>query len=317
MLDANTSPSDHRCTNWTVAARSLLVTLLGLHCVFSASAQEHGTSSDRDKLIVETILRMESFDYSKAPEKVTGAVTRYLNTHPATEEYFTLIDRYRISEESETLLRIATEDTEGQGGRALQALLSLGAMNTIVAAAVAPDTPPSQRAKLLRALALSGQLEALNQLGDIATGGANFPIRVAAATALGTSRPGEKTLLALASQKRLPADLVITVAGILHVSADSAVREEAAHHLTMPASLDATPLPPISELSKRSGNAVKGMEIYQRACIICHQIGAAGTAFGPALTEIGDKLPKEALYSSILDPAPRLASDLKDSNSLS
>ncbi|MDA0814299.1 MAG: c-type cytochrome, partial [Verrucomicrobia bacterium] len=50
-------------------------------------------------------------------------------------------------------------------------------------------------------------------------------------------------------------------------------------------------------------DADQGKEVYQRACFICHQIGSDGLAFGPALTEIGDKLPRDALYASILDPS--------------
>ena len=35
---------------------------------------------------------------------------------------------------------------------------------------------------------------------------------------------------------------------------------------------------------------------------MCHVAGSTGTDFGPALTEIGDKLPKAGLYHAILDP---------------
>jgi putative heme-binding domain-containing protein len=38
------------------------------------------------------------------------------------------------------------------------------------------------------------------------------------------------------------------------------------------------------------------------ACVNCHQVGGRGVDFGPNLSEIGDKLGKDALYESILDP---------------
>ena len=38
-------------------------------------------------------------------------------------------------------------------------------------------------------------------------------------------------------------------------------------------------------------------------CITCHQVGSTGYDFGPALTEIGSKLPKEALLESIVHPS--------------
>ena len=34
----------------------------------------------------------------------------------------------------------------------------------------------------------------------------------------------------------------------------------------------------------------------------CHRIGGAGVDFGPALSEIGSKLPKEAIYDAIINP---------------
>src|SRR5688500_2934038 len=39
-----------------------------------------------------------------------------------------------------------------------------------------------------------------------------------------------------------------------------------------------------------------------RSCANCHKAGEAGVNFGPALTQIGSKLPKEALYTAILHP---------------
>ena len=38
-------------------------------------------------------------------------------------------------------------------------------------------------------------------------------------------------------------------------------------------------------------------------CARCHKVGDQGIDVGPALTEIGSKLPKEELYAAILDPS--------------
>ena len=37
-------------------------------------------------------------------------------------------------------------------------------------------------------------------------------------------------------------------------------------------------------------------------CFTCHQVNGEGIDFGPALSEIGSKLAKEALYDAILNP---------------
>ena len=50
----------------------------------------------------------------------------------------------------------------------------------------------------------------------------------------------------------------------------------------------------------------RGEEVFRRktsACTECHRVGDFGTDFAPALTEIGSKLGKDALYESVLDPS--------------
>jgi putative heme-binding domain-containing protein len=43
------------------------------------------------------------------------------------------------------------------------------------------------------------------------------------------------------------------------------------------------------------------------ACITCHRINDKGADLGPALSEIGAKLGKDALYEAILDPSAGIA----------
>jgi len=59
----------------------------------------------------------------------------------------------------------------------------------------------------------------------------------------------------------------------------------------------------IKDLVKLSGNGGKGHEVFKMYCVACHQVKNEGVNFGPALTEIGNKLSKEALYSAILNPS--------------
>src|SRR4029078_4916382 len=54
---------------------------------------------------------------------------------------------------------------------------------------------------------------------------------------------------------------------------------------------------------KKPGDATKGETAFLTYCFICHQINGKGIDFGPALSEIGSKLPKEAIFDSILNPS--------------
>jgi putative heme-binding domain-containing protein len=65
------------------------------------------------------------------------------------------------------------------------------------------------------------------------------------------------------------------------------------------------PLPPIDVLAKKKGNVENGRKLYFGAstCSQCHMVGKEGQNVGPSLTEIGDKLTREAMYVSILSPS--------------
>lgn len=58
----------------------------------------------------------------------------------------------------------------------------------------------------------------------------------------------------------------------------------------------------MSELLAMNGDATKGVTVFKTNCAICHQINGEGMDFGPKLSEIGTKLPKEAQYLAILHP---------------
>ena len=285
---------------------SFRVRLVILSVFFAAQA---GSAQDvaKDKLIVETILRMDSFDYQQASANVIAAIDRFLVAEVATETYFTLVNRFRITKQEEILLKIALDDINGKGVQAVQAMYPLDATEHIAGAIRSDDISDESRDRLLRALALSEHQNGLALLVGAVTGDLPAPRRIAATRAMGASRSGERALLRLAVAKELPADLLLTAADVLHRSTDTSISEEAARYLVMPATSDAEALPPVAELVSRKGDAEMGKEVYQRACFICHQIGSEGLAFGPALTEIGDKLPKDALYASILEPSAAIS----------
>ena len=59
----------------------------------------------------------------------------------------------------------------------------------------------------------------------------------------------------------------------------------------------------IDSLVNRSGDVSRGSEVFSTYCSSCHVVGSSGTEFGPGLSDIGNKLSKQFLYSSILYPS--------------
>jgi hypothetical protein len=66
--------------------------------------QENGEVTPKDKLIIETVLRLQNFDLdSSAPAK--AAVMRYLHAEQGSERYFELIERFQPVEIVESLVQ--------------------------------------------------------------------------------------------------------------------------------------------------------------------------------------------------------------------
>ena len=80
------------------------------------------------------------------------------------------------------------------------------------------------------------------------------------------------------------------------------MRTEASTYLKLPAAKEGAPLPPIAAMVDKKGNAINGKEVFKTLCLNCHVTNGEGVNFGPELSEIGDKLSREALYTSVLFP---------------
>ncbi len=109
-------------------------------------------------------------------------------------------------------------------------------------------------------------------------------------------------LLDLAKSNKIPQELHIAAAGVFQNIWRTDIRNAGPTYLKLPGSKEGKSLSPISVLTDKTGNREKGKEVFANTCSNCHQIDNEGTNFGPNLSEIGSKLSKEALYTSILFP---------------
>ncbi len=112
----------------------------------------------------------------------------------------------------------------------------------------------------------------------------------------------EDHLMAMAKANRIPNDLQVAAAGVFQTAWRSNIREDGAKYLKLPGSKEGTALPSVAVLAEKKGNADKGKNVFINTCSNCHQVNNEGVNFGPNLSEIGTKLSKEAMYTSILFP---------------
>ena len=110
-----------RCS--TIVSRLILTFLL-----FSFVAASHLLAQDatRDKLVVETLIRLKRFDVSGS-EKLRGAVTRHMATVKGTVKYNEYAEAFGISSAIPELVRLGIERSdETIGVNAIRIALKLG-----------------------------------------------------------------------------------------------------------------------------------------------------------------------------------------------
>lgn len=127
-------------------------------------------------------------------------------------------------------------------------------------------------------------------------------LRKEATRFLGGSMGGEDLVLTHLKEGKIQKDWIpVAVEGVSFAWRKN-IRTEAAKYLGNTSTSTKTKLPPLSELIAMSGDAKKGVEVFTANCSVCHQVNSEGIDFGPKLSEIGSKLPKEGQYLAILYP---------------
>ena len=217
-----------------------------------------------------------------------------------------LIKKFQVpGREADLLAVVAKYPNDPASGEALAMVLAGEGKKSVVAILTGKDA--QQAAVIARALGNSSNQRVVALLAPLVTDAKmHVNVRKEAVKALANFEAGAEYLLSLAKEGKLPQSAKFTTSLALSTVRWPGIKAEAARILPPPFGANAKPLPSVAELAKRKGNIAKGAKIYLREavqCARCHKVGDAGIEVGPALTEIGDKLPKSELYEAILDPS--------------
>ena len=224
----------------------------------------------RDRLIVETVLKLDGFNYEAASGKVKDAISRYLARSPGSEEYYQLVERFRIVDELPVLAKLSSD--KGVNARAAGLIVAIGGESAI---ATALADAGNNRVKLLMSLGSVNDPKSVTALMRILRG-KDLALSMQAARALTGSPAGQVRLLELAESGDLAEKLKGGVSLALTASVDPRIRARAAKVLPVPASLGGEALPSLAALVKMRGVAGKGQVVYMRSCFTCHKVGDKG-----------------------------------------
>jgi putative membrane-bound dehydrogenase-like protein len=263
---------------------------------------ENNSSNDvaLNKLVLHA-LDIKTVTQSAVAQKALADVLQSLS---GTDEYIELVRRYEVRSQNNNLLQLAiNKPHEGIGRDAADLLLHLGGAQLVSNVINGKDA--AQKDSLLISLAGVGSKESIDILQNIAFSNKyDMPLRKNAAHKIGNSWSGEDRVLEILKAKKVPAELIPAVVASVDGAWRGSVRSEAASYLPDNGkSKTSKPAPTIQEIAAVTPNAAEGQKIFVSTCSVCHQVNNIGSDFGPKLSEISSKLPKEALLEAIVNPS--------------
>lgn len=269
------------------------------------------------KLYADVVLRLKDTDLN-ADAKTKAMVEKALKANEGLPAYVEIIEAFKLTTYDDQLIAIAAaHPDDATGASALRVVLANNNLDALQRGLAAPTG-----AALARALGNANDQKAVGLLVPIVSDKAReLTLRQDSVRALGKIEQGAKALLDLvvAGQAK---DLKVLMGGVLSNAPWDPIREAAAKHFPPPQSKDNQTLPSNAELAKRTGDAANGEKVFATICAICHQVNGTGIDYGPALSEVGSKLGKDALYEAILFPSNGIEHNyattnlrLKDGNS--
>ncbi|HEV8608125.1 MAG TPA: PVC-type heme-binding CxxCH protein [Tepidisphaeraceae bacterium] len=246
--------------------------------------------------LAETVTRLKG----RNDARVKPIVDRVLSAAAGKPEFVELVEQFDVKDRNEEVLAVVLANPAGQSAASgVRVLMKNGGGGLLERALAGPEGD-----KLAMALGSSPEKAVAEMLaGLVRDEGRTLAARKAAVRAMAKSTSGARGLLGMIRNGALGADLKSVAASELHISTDAKIRADAAALMPLPPTKDGQALPPIAKLMQMKGDAGRGREVYKSVCIQCHQVGNEGTNFGPALTEVGDKLSREAMYTAILYPS--------------
>ena len=273
------------------------------HPVFGqgANATTELTEDQRFHIAVEALIRLHDVDLEKNPQ-IRPTIDKILEKTRGTAQFVRLVKQLKLKDRGEGLLEMARNSPAEESGVDAARLL----LNTDVAL-VRTALEGDAALKITEALGNTAMKEAVPLLMPVVTGRErDLVLRKQALRSAAQTQEGAEKILELARNDNLAPDLRFAASAELNQVRWEKIKAEAATLLPVPQGQDSKPLPSVAELSKIKGDAVNGEQVFFRtetACGTCHKVKNRGMDIGPALTEIGTKLGKDALFESILDPS--------------
>jgi putative membrane-bound dehydrogenase-like protein len=256
----------------------------------------------KDSLNNYAVYQIDPSYLGKTPA-IKAALGGILTKLKGSAEYLELINRLKLKDQNPQLLDMALNNPDqALRSSAAGVLASNGGLGLLVGALKGTDAAKTEQILYAVANVEDPKLFALfkTYLNDSKQ---TLAVRRAALNCLNSSWGGQEFLMDLVEKNKIPQEFVMQALVGLSGVWNTDIRQKSRALLAVEQKKAGNSLPPVAILEHKSGNLASGKAIYLQHCATCHKVGKEGVDFGPALTEIGAKLDKGALYRSIIYPS--------------
>jgi len=255
---------------------------------------KHAEQGEIDNLV----LRHLDKNIPKTPQ-IKRALAAALASTKGTLDFVDLVSQFELKEQYPALMEmIFTKSDSMEAVEGAKILLKEGGKDLLAKALKDTD-----KQKVRNTLNVLGKLDSEDARTLIASVMNNeeyeMAIRTLALEKYGAGWGGQEQLWKLVKESKLKQELAPTAKQILTTAWRADIKGQAVKFYGKETAPETSP---IAKLVAQRGVAVSGKNIFAQYCAQCHQVKGEGIDFGPKLSEIGSKLPKEAIYKSILKP---------------
>ncbi|MEO8473429.1 MAG: PVC-type heme-binding CxxCH protein [Chryseolinea sp.] len=258
-------------------------------------------SSEGDRVLY-ALKHMDASKLKMTPA-IQTALNKVLDQQKGKIEFIELVQGFKMKDRANDLLAMSLQYPDSAIGKESMRTLLTWNKTDMIKKVLDTGTLGEQQA-VIRSLSphmYNPQAIALSE-SVMMDSTKDMDLRKLAVKTFGGPWQSEDRLLTLVKEHKIPESLHTAAGGVFQSAWRATLRDEAASYLKLPGSKQGSPLPAIAVMVDRNGDAIKGKEVFTTLCSTCHKVGGEGVNFGPDLSEIGNKLSKQALYTSILFP---------------
>ena len=239
-------------------------------------------------------------DFINESKQNIQSIKNVLPVIKGTSEWLMAIKKLHFEDQNNDLFDEVIHGNDEDLRKEAVALLFDSGGEELIGTYLRSDVDETSKMAVLGLLNSVSNPKAINLLSEtVLSGSMNTALTQRAVEALGNTGEGQQMLYTLVKDGKLPVAHRTTAILKLMGSWDNKISSYATAYLGENPDQDLD----IDALVERTGDADHGKEIFSTYCVSCHVAGKEGVEFGPALSDIGNKLSKQFLYSSIIYPS--------------